>query len=327
MFSFAAKFQESSLEEAIDKSIIIKNAGDNPFIARLSNDLQPVWQYDIEERGGQFTPGLQEIIFFEAGQSAFLNRDSGKVQKKEPVYYFRHQPPVTAFVVVENADILVIQYKGHEVKIDHINSQKFFYGDYLIQVPYTEKTMTCHSLIDGSLVWKLILTELAGSDKVQLYSDVILYGNRLFFFLSDLNDVSATFVLELATGRVVQCIDKFGGRLNLHHDIIYIVNQEAIGMLQADTFDIQRVNLADQLQPQKTKMAWDVFSLQNNYLYFSDAHKAAIGAFDLSSQKIVWYNDLASQKGIRKIIKVQAHNDLLFLHGADLSLYILKRDV
>lgn len=326
MFEFTGKLAESFLHEEINKSIIIKNAGNKPSIARLSESLLITWQYDIQEPAGQYTPThLNELIFFERGQSVFINRDNGMIVKKEPVYYFIYQPYVVAYVFVNKPGILEVQCNNHQVQLEHINSLKFFYADYLVQVPYVEKCITCHSLIDGSLLWHVTYSEISGSDKVQLYSDIINDGNRLIFFLSDLEKVSGTFVLDIATGKIVHHTNAFGGNLVLHNGKVYVANPTSIGIMDANTFATQIVSLAELLQPDKIKLAWNIFAVQNNYIYFTDAYKSAAGVLDLQAKKILWYKDLeTSCPRIGKIIALQVHSNTLYLSAADHGLYVFK---
>jgi hypothetical protein len=327
MFQYIDKLTDSFLLEEINKSIIIKNVGNTPYIGRLSGALQPAWQYAIREKAGQYVhTHLNQFVFFENNESTFVNKDDGAVVKKEPAYYFVYEPGLVAVVKLDKQEVIELQHKNYHSQVPHEISNKYFFGGYLIQAFYTGKYITCHSLADGSLKWKVTYSELSGTGKASLFSELLQENNKLFFFLSDAKRYAATFVLDMESGQLLHQTSAFGGRLALNNSKLYVVNPRSIGVMDIKNFETHDINVEELLQPD-TMLAWDIFSVQDNLVYFSDANSPVVGVLDMQAKKLLWYEDLqAEHKSVKKVLQLQVHNNRLYISGADQALYIFQRD-
>ena len=88
-----------------------------------------------------------------------------------------------------------------------------------------ENLLTCHALETGTELWRLDFTELLGSEKAAQFGELIVAGNKLFFFLSDYNK-GAVFCVDTTDGSVLYETNKINGWLQKVEDKIYFLSHE-----------------------------------------------------------------------------------------------------
>lgn len=329
MFHFVDKIAESFLLEAFDHNIIVKNIKEPAFLARLSPDLKQQWKFPIKESGGHYTiSGLADCIYFDGDGSLFISKQTGQQTNKEAAFYFARETGLSVFFKLGEKEVLYVHYQGHQVQIPNTSGLKWFYGGFLLQAPYGSKQITCHSMTDGSLVWQLGFAELSGSEKMDLYSDLLFDDGRLYFFLSDANNISITFIVDCKTGSVIHQDKQFGGKLTRVDDRLYVVDTDIVKVMDTQTFKTQTIALGHLLDPKNISLIYNRFAMNGHELYFSNGNQPGVGVLNVAQAELLWYEDLTvSHPELRNITHLQVQGNRLYLAGANRTLYIFERDL
>jgi len=312
--------------EYLDDGLILKSISSKPSLQRVDEKFEIVWTFEIVEKTGQYlvTDG-EELIFFQEGESSFINKSSGELSKKERRYYYHYKNETIAYTEMNSTDCITILYKGIRNEVPHLNSHKYFFENNFVEKQYHETILSCHSMESGKEKWKLDLREHLGSKNTKQTGEIINYEGKLIFFLSDGTDNITTVSITLEDGNIVQENRGFGGWLVRFNNMIYVVNSYEAGIMNADSFEIEKIDLTSELSPHNVGMEWNVFIPNGSYLYFTNFKSTGLGILDLKEKKLVCYHEIeVENKSIQKIMSLHLHKGVLFAQTSDNSVHVFQ---
>ncbi len=289
---FAYKIKEAYLLQLIKKETILKLIGDNPHIVRNNIEGDWMWKYKIEEASGEYSIVSDEFgIFYENGESTFLNLKEGIILKREKRCYLINSMLISAYIDVSEQGLIEVFKENLNLKFPVKKSRDIITGDYLLRLPYDEDNIECCVLNFKNKCWSHSINAISGCTTI--YADRLqIIDNKLFFFAHDSNwENYGTFCLDANTGEVLKRIE-MAGFIYKHNDYIYVTNGKSITQINPDTFEIERIDLSGELKELDLIIDGERSFFFKDKLYFAakpgdNTTRSVLGVLDLNSYKLL----------------------------------------
>lgn len=193
-----------------------------------------------------------------------------------------------------------------------------------------ENLLTCHALETGTELWRLDFTELLGSEKAAQFGELIVAGNKLFFFLSDYNK-GAVFCVDTTDGSVLYETNKINGWLQKVEDKIYFLSHEQLKVLDINTFKEKIYDLTELINKHDLNLAWNKYVVDKEQLYFVSENTAGggaatVGIIDLNSLKLQWKTAIEIEEGAYWIKEIKVAGNKLYVHTQGGTLHIFEKE-
>lgn len=187
-------------------------------------------------------------------------------------------------------------------------------------------SITIH-LENGSIKWQLSFQDLLGSANARLFSEIIHYNGKLFFYLSDLDRKKGTFVVDVQTGRLLHRTYEFSGWLTFQNEKIYVADWYKVSIMNVETFETETIDFTEVLEPLDINMQWNSFIPDGQYLYFTCFNKPGVGILDLESRGLLWYKELkVENEHLQKVMQIKLNHKRLFVNTSDDKLHIFEKE-
>jgi len=177
-------------------------------------------------------------------------------------------------------------------------------------------------------LWTLSFTELTGSEEIGLYSDLVVVGNKLFFYLTNrkYQGIAATYCIDINTGKLIKEISEFTGDVKHFDGMLYTANAEDIEIMNPETFTVEKFNIKSEMDKNDLqRIDYARWVVSDNKLYFGQnfgAHQAKVGVVDLRTMKITDKHVFERKCGSIGTIKVSGNK--LYVHTQDETLHIFE---
>jgi len=200
-----------------------------------------------------------------------------------------------------------------------------------------ENLLSCYSISTAKGIWQQNFDEILSTKGVSIYTNRLqVIGNKLFLFAHDSNwEKYATFCLDADTGEVLKRIE-MGVYLYAHENMIYTIGDQSLTLLDPKTYEMETINLADQLQ----NLVLDDMKcyFYKDKLYFAakpDENTAfsVVGILDLKSSQLQDSFELlidpskpSEHENRYWIQEIKANDHLLAVHtsGGDLHVFEIR---
>ncbi|MBN1113696.1 MAG: hypothetical protein JXA53_12370 [Bacteroidales bacterium] len=193
---------------------------------------------------------------------------------------------------------------------------------------YKDNRITCYSIMDYETLWQLSFQELTGVENIELHSDLVVVGNKLFFYLTNRlhNGVASTFCVDINTGKLIKEIPEFTGDVKLFDGMLYTAVDEDIEIMNPETFNVEKFNIKSEMDKNDLqRIDYARWVVSDNKLYFGQnfgAHQAKVGVVDLRTMKITDKHVFPRKCGSIGTIKVSGNK--LYVHTQDETLHIFE---
>lgn len=190
---------------------------------------------------------------------------------------------------------------------------------------------------NNQLLWQHSFSELfeteQGAEFIFQNGEIIIHNGKLFFSLFENNRHynTATFAIEIETGKVVNMYKGFAGNLTLFNNKIAVITNDELRVLNLDNNEITSRTFSF-LKEKNIAIGWNDFQIsEDEKLYFigSDHRQGAhFGIIDLQKDELLW---LHSPNKNDKLYKVSIRDfkisdNRVFLHYSDNTLHIFEEE-
>ena len=179
-----------------------------------------------------------------------------------------------------------------EVNNDHTHTCTHYLSFFILVS--IEKVISCHAVNNGRKLWEMDLKTLVASGKADLFSPISGWGDRIFFYVSDLRE-DATFCLDIQDGKRVERID-FGTWILPYGDYFYGTSSGTVRKLDPVSFQVEDIDIGNMGEQFDLEFSWNRFFLDGYELYFAAKKELVLGCVSLKERKIVW-SDLIPTRG------------------------------
>ena len=200
--------------------------------------------------------------------------------------------------------------------------------DEYIVLSNEDSKITVLSSIDLSLFWHLSFQELTGVENIELHSDLVVVGNKLFFYLTNRlhNGVASTFCIDINSGKLIKEIPEFTGDVKLFDGMLYSTCASVLEIMNPDNFTITKHDLSSELTKNDfVSISHFRWLVDGNRFYFVQdvgSHQAKVGVVDLRTMKITDKHLFPRKCGSIGTIKVSGNK--LYVHTQDETLHIFE---
>jgi hypothetical protein len=236
------------------------------------------------------------LYTLEAGE--LIVYSEGKSQHFQGNFFLSHfWGEEERFIVLKeesDGDVYYECNRNFEMRRISVNNSfvKQFYKNYYIS---QEGDVLCCYTLDGTSLWKHNINSLLGGKKSVIMSNLVSFKDRLFFYLNDYTlNVSKTFCLKMETGEILDATNDMKGWLTLNGERLLATDKKRILILDANTFEIQSIDIAEQLLdlPDHLGMSYNKFSIANDLLFYTGERTPNIGVIDILNKRAIWKKQL-----------------------------------
>ena len=190
---------------------------------------------------------------------------------------------------------------------------------------------------NNELLWQHSFSDLfeteQGAEFIFQNGNIIIHNGKLFFSLFENNRHynTATFAIEIETGKVVNMYKGFAGNLTLFNNKIAVAVNEELRILNLDNNEITTRTFSF-LKEKNITIGWNDFQIsEDEKLYFiGNDHKQGthFGIIDLQKDELLWLhspnkNDKTCKVSIRDF---KISDNRVFLHYSDNTLHIFEEE-
>lgn len=193
-----------------------------------------------------------------------------------------------------------------------------------------EGWLFCHTIETGEELWRIDFTELLRSEKAELFGDLIVHDEKLFFFLSDYNKGSV-FCIDMHNGTVLLETDAMNGWLQKVENKLYSLSKSCLKMMDICTFDEKQYDLSDLIAKHNLYLAWNKYVIDKDKFYFVSENVAGggtaiVGIINLNNLVVEWQTNIEIEEGSYWIKEIRVVHEKLYVHTQSGTLYIFEKE-
>jgi hypothetical protein len=180
--------------------------------------------------------------------------------------------------------------------------------------------------------WELSFFDLMGPGNVNLHSDIIVHGNKIFFYLSG-TELQRTFCVDLETGKVLKEYSELQGFSRIEGNNLYNLFFEKLTVLDLLTNTLKVYNLEYLLVSNGIeRVDYDKWLVKKGLIYFVQTKGAdknfadkgsVVAILDPFKSKLLWQYTFHPECGL--IGSIQATNKRLYVHTQDKTLHVFEK--
>lgn len=211
---------------------------------------------------------------------------------------------------------------------------KKIFNNYYIRL---SDNISCYTIQNNQTLWQHSFSDLfeteQGAEFIFQNGNIIIHNGKLFFSLFENNRHynTATFAIEIETGKVVNMYKGFAGNLTLFNNKIAVAVNEELRILNLDNNEITTRTFSF-LKEKNITIGWNDFQIsEDEKLYFiGNDHKQGthFGIIDLQKDELLWlHSPNKNDKTCKVSIKdFKISDNRVFLHYSDNTLHIFEEE-